>query len=183
MMPREAIFRRFAVLILPAITLPILSACTTAGAYPSLGRRDAERIERRALPAPGEAPPAPALPPPSADLVTRLDGLVASARSAHNSFSGKQASAERAVAAASGASPASDSWVAAQVALSALQASRSAAMTALAELDTLYAAEKVASAQPDSPSIEAIGAARTQVEAWIAEEDAVVTRLTGRLRA
>jgi len=56
-------------------------------------------------------------------------------------------------------------------------------MTALAELDTLYAAEKVASAQPDSPSIEAIGAARTQVEAWIAEEDAVVTRLTGRLRA
>lgn len=55
-------------------------------------------------------------------------------------------------------------------------------MTALAELDTLYAAEKVATARPDSPSTEAIGTARTQVEVWIAEEDAVVARLTGRLR-
>ncbi len=159
-----------------------LSACAT-GQYPSLARRDAERITRSAEVAPPPAEPAPAPPPPGAGFTTRIAQLVAQAQGAHGRFAARRAATERAIGAAGGAAVASESWSVATVALSGLESARSEAMLALAQLDELYATEAVAGTEAgDMRKAEAAGAAREQVTALIAEEDAVLARLRGRLR-
>ncbi|SFF75164.1 hypothetical protein SAMN05518801_101236 [Novosphingobium sp. CF614] len=168
--------------LLPAL-LPILAAaCSTDGHYPSLGLRGVERSGGSATPVAGEAaPPAPALPPASADLVTRLDGLVAVAREADRRFQADRGPAERAVAAAGNV--ASDSWSSAGVALARLESSRSNAMVALADLDTLYVDARVAAPIAESPSTSAIAAARDEVSGWVAAQDKVIESLAARLRS
>lgn len=178
-----------------SLLLPIgIAACSTAGGYPSLALRDVERADEpnaqrpnaqrpggSAAPAAGDAAPAaPALPPASADLVTRLAGLVKVAREADGQFQANRPAAERAIA-ASGALG-SDSWSTASVALARLESSRSSGMASLAELDTLYADARDAAPVEESPAATAIGAARTQVAALIDAQDAVLATLSGRLK-
>ncbi|MBT0669937.1 hypothetical protein HT136_16345 [Novosphingobium profundi] len=159
-------------------SLALLAACSSTGTYPSLAIREVE-TRMQAQPAKADAEAAPALPSPDADLTTRLDGLVAVARSANTRFAQKRPAAERAVAASG--NRASDAWSAAQIALADLESSRSAAMTALADLDQLYFAARDEAPLETSPKAEAIAAAREQVQGWIADEDAVITKLSGRL--
>lgn len=164
--------------LLPTLLPMLAAACSTAGHYPSLAVRDVERQSGTASPIAGEsATPAPALPPASADLVTRLDGLVAMARDADGQFQANRPTAERAVAAAG--APASDSWSAASIALARLEASRSQAMLALADLETLYVDSRTAQA---TPGADAIASARDQVQAWVTEQDKVLASLSSRLR-
>lgn len=162
--------------------LPILaSACASTGAYPSLAEREVERISGSGTPVAGEAEaPAPALPPASADLVTRLEGLVAIARDADRQFQSSRAVAERAVASAG--ATASDSWSSASVALAKLQLSRSQAMVALGDLDTLYADARDAAPTDLTPTTQAIATARDQVIDWVEGQDAVIARLEARLQ-
>lgn len=168
--------------VLPLIgALLATAACSTANTYPSLAQREVERVGGSAAPAGGEAgPPAPVQPPASADLVTRLDGLVAMAREAERQFQSNRPAAERAVASAG--ERASDSWSAASVALARLESSRSSAMTALADLDTLYADARDKAPLGESPSTAAIGAARAQVSGWVDGQDRVIAALDARLK-
>jgi hypothetical protein len=163
--------------------LPLLAAaCSTAGNYPSLAIRDVERASGSAAAAQGEAaPPMPALPPASADLVTRLDALVALARAADRNFQSNRAAAERSVVGSGGVG--TDSWSDASIALARLESSRSQAMVALADLDTLYVDARTEAPLEESPSAKAIGAARDEVSAWVAAQDEVIGRLASRLRS
>ncbi|MCT2398276.1 hypothetical protein [Novosphingobium mangrovi (ex Huang et al. 2023)] len=166
--------------LLPALLPMMAAACSTAGSYPSLGLRDFERIDGSATPVAGVAElPAPPLPPASADLVTRLDGLVAVARDADLQFQTNRPAAERAVAAAGGI--ASDSWSSASVALARLESSRSSAMEALADLDALYVDARTAAPLEETPSAKAIAAARDQVDGLVAAQDKVIEGLAARL--
>lgn len=158
----------------------LLQACVASSEFPSLAVRDAERVEGSAAPAAGSAEAIPVLPPTSADLTTRLAGLLDLARKAHSSFKAKQPGAERAIAAAG--SVRGDTWTSAEVALSDLQTSRSDALTALAELDQLYVEERAAHPEQVSPTAAAIATIRDQVNGWVAEETEVVTRLGTRLK-
>lgn len=166
--------------LLPAALCALTAACSTAGNYPSLAVRDVERVRGSASPAPAEATPLPSPPPASADLTTRLEGLVAMAREADRQFQASRGNAERAVAAA-GTVPA-DSWSTASVALARLENARSAALVALADLDTLYVDAREDAPLEETPRSMAIAAARGQVEGWVSAQDEVIGRLAGRLR-
>src|SRR4051794_4054123 len=101
----RGMLRTPALLLSLALILP-LAACATAGDYPSLERRAAERTMGTAQVVTPEAPPPPAAPL-SPQLTTRLSQLVEQARGAHQRFSGKRANAERLVAAGGSAAPGS----------------------------------------------------------------------------
>ena len=165
--------------IRPALLAILLGGCssTATEGYPSLAIRDVERVQGTF-----EAVPAKQLEVPAVDtdlnggLDTRLAALVAQAREAHADFEAGRSASERLVAAASGAAVGSDSWAAAQVALADLDSARSMAAVALGDLDIIHAAASVQA--QDAVRIEA---ARREVLALIAEEDAVLERLRARL--
>lgn len=168
---------RFAIVMLLLATC----ACSTNGRYPSLAMRDVERVRATAQPAPGDgATPVQTLPPASADLTTRLDGLVAAAREADQRFQSQRGPAERAVVAAGATG--SDSWSSASVALASLEATRSQAMIVLGDLDVLYSNARDAVPTEESPTAKAIGEARIQVGDWVSAQDAVLAQLGQRLR-
>ncbi|WP_156842222.1 hypothetical protein [Novosphingobium aquimarinum] len=166
-----------------ALLLFTLAGCASSGDYPSLALRDAERVAGSASAAPAEAEAPIVLPPPGADTLTRIDGLLGAAREAHARFQRKQEATRRTVGSARGASIASDNWVAAQVALADLQSARSGVVTALAELDGMYVDARVAEAATVSPTAQAIGSARDTVESWVAQENAAIASLAGTLRS
>jgi hypothetical protein len=64
----------------------------------------------------------------------------------------------------------------ASIALADLSSARSRTAVALADLDQLYVAQRV-----DGGDGIAIAAVRDQVTAWVADEDAVLADLVGRL--
>lgn len=179
--------------IIPIILLPLLlTACSSPGTYPSLARRDAERIAAEAaMPiderVSGSGQPAAAgdaatpLPPLSGDMQTRIAQLVDQAREAHGKFESSRSAAQRTISAARGARPDSTSWISAHVALAGLEAARGNAMIALAELDRLYIDERDANPGIVTPLADALGQARERVESWVGEEDRVIARLMGQL--
>ena len=113
----------------------------------------------------------------SANLAARLRELGSAAREAHGRFEAKQARARQLTAAARGAAPGSEAWSVATIAVGELEAARSDAMVSLGELDRLYAQERI-----DGGDGGAIAAVRDQVTAWVADEDAVLVELAGRLK-
>jgi len=170
---------------LPSLTLTLLaipvlagllSGCGSSAGYPSLSRRPAERITGSAA----VVAPTPALPAPETqpDLAaqSRLARLREIASSAHARFNSAVAGTSRIVSAAAGAAVASESWSVASIALASLESRRSDAMIALAELDSLYARERV-----DGGDGLAIAELRDQVTAWVADEDAALAQLRGRM--
>lgn len=124
------------------------------------------------MPAPA---PSPAATP--AELTARLEQLRLSASQAHARFNARRARTATLTGAARGAAVGSDAWAVATVAVADLESARSEAMVALGELDRLYAAERI-----DGGDGGAIAAVRDQVTAWVADEDAVLADLAGRLR-
>ena len=166
-------------LVAPLSAVLALTACASdaAGGYPSLARRDAERVTARAQPV--EAAAQPALPPLSADLDSRIVQLVSEAREANAQFSARRSATQRALANGGRAAAGSESWTEAQIALADLEAARSRATISLAELDRLYADERLAHAETVSPTAEALAAARDRVAAWVEEQDRVLRVLGG----
>lgn len=160
---------------LPTALLPfalLLAGCaSTAGDYPSLAIRDAERVSGTiAVPA---TPPAPL---PAGPAPAELASLQASIREGHARFMAQTGAAQRAVAAASGAGVGSDSWSAAQVAVADLEGKRSQVMIALADLDRLYA-----SAAVEGADVTAAQSALAEANALVAQENAEIARLLGAL--
>lgn len=157
--------------------LALMSACaSTEGGYPSLAQREAERVDGTFTPDIAEAPPPPPVAP-SADLASRLADLQRQVSAIDAEFRAATPAGER--LASAGGATGSDSWAAAQVALADLDSLRSRAAVALADLDTLWADAVLQEGTPR----EAIGAARAAVEAVIASQDQVLSRLRGRVGA
>lgn len=158
----------------PLVSIVLLAGCASAsGDYPSLAQGPAERAQGTFAPDTADAaPPPPVLP--SADLVARLAELRRQAVATHAEFRHAAPAAERLANAAG--SRGSDSWAAAEVALSDLDSIRSRVAVALADLDTLWV-----DATLEAGPREAIGTTRAAIEALVAEEDAALARLRGRL--
>ena len=151
----------------------LLGACASQGDYPSLAQRPAERVAGTFAPEPGEVAPAPA-PAPSADLVARLAALQSAAKSLHAQFSDAVPAARRLAAPSGGTG--TDSWASAQVALADLDSLRSRTAISLADLDALWVDSTVEAGPRD-----VIGAARSEVEALVMQEDEVLAQLRGRV--
>ena len=155
----------------------LLSACAAdRSTYPSLARRDAERMVGTIAPAPPASESATPPAAPSPDLVAHLSQLTAQANSAHARFTARAPRARALSGAARGAAMGSDSWASAAIALADLESARSDAMIALADLDALYAAARV-----EGNDVAAITATRDQVSALIAAEDGVLAELRNRM--
>ena len=169
---------------LPAIVpllaaLALLPACASVDSYPSLAQRPAERAYGSA---PVSTPDSVTTPPPVAPdgpLALRIAGAQQAAAEAHQRFAKGQPAAERLTAGSP--APQSDGWSLAQVAVSELIAARTQTSGALADLDHMLV--EAAEADPAAPALDMIGAARERVGALVGEEDAMLARLAGRLRA
>lgn len=167
--------------LLCSILALALSGCASSGNYPSLARRPAERIRGSAEVVTPRPPPPDVTAPPSTDLKTRLASLVEQARMAHQRFVETRDHTEKLIAAASDSAVASDKWSAANIALADLESTRSDSMIALADLDELYVAERMKHFNSVTPTAKAIDSARDQIEAWVADENSVLTRLHTQL--
>lgn len=155
----------------------LLSACATPdGAFPSLARRDAERVAGTINPSVA-TPAMPPLETASPSPAARLDQIEARARAGHARFQSRESRARGQVSAARGAAVASESWSVATVAVAELEAARSQVMIALADLDALYAAERVSGGDATP-----IALARERVTALVVQEDAVLAKLGTALR-
>lgn len=152
-----------------------LGACSTPGGpYPTLAPRAAETVDPRV---PVERPLN--LRPASADLVARLDALVAMARQGNNAF-GPVAEAAQRLAASAGA-PQSESWILAQQALSAAIAARAPTARAVGDVDALGAA-RLQSAGGIAPNdLQAINDAAAVVGAISARQSAAIAAIQQRL--
>lgn len=158
--------------ILPTLAIPLLlGGCASQGDFPSLARRDAERVS-------GSAEPVlPSVEPmiegePSPELETRLAQLVEQARTAHETFIDRRDDAARVITKNADATPADDGWKDAQMALASLETARNDGMIALAELDRLYAEERIAHPEGMTSDADAIYLAREEVQYWARQQDA-----------
>ena len=179
------------------LVLAALLAGCAQGAYPSLAVRPAERITQSATSVPGPSPAAtpPAITPLSgAALNIRLNGLLRDARAAHASFLAKRDATAALVNAGKAAPVASEQWSVAQQAISRLGSARTSTTLALTEILRIRSDDRVAHAIADGsvgyaddaqsgarPDAAAINAARDEVADMIAEEDAWLADLRGRL--
>ena len=155
------------------VSIALLGACSAAdGRYPSLARREIERVTA------SPSVPPPPVPPKalSAELLGRAGALSADARRAHARFTDRRAQSSQAVAAASGAAVASEQWSLATAALAQLEASRSEAMVALAGLDRIYIDARYA-----GTDVSPLNPLLAEVKGMVAEEDAVIAALAGQI--
>lgn len=158
-----------------ACTSLVLSACATdEGSYPSLAKRPQERITATWPPAPPPPPPAPV--PLETATLSRVDLLVAEARSADAGFHAKQGRAASLVAAAAGASMGSEAWSVASVAVAELEVARAKTLLPLSELDRLYA-----DARNEGRDTGPIEGARATVLRIVAGQDSILAGLRGKL--
>jgi len=174
--------------------LALLSGCVQNG-YPSLAVRPAERITLSAtsVPSPTATPPAITALSGTA-LNIRLNALLRDARAAHAGFLAKREATAALVNAGKAAPVASEQWSVAQQAISRLGSARTSTTLALAEILRIRSDDRVAHAIADGsvgyadgaqsgarPDAAAINAARDEVTTMIAEEDAWLASLRGRL--
>ncbi len=160
-----------------AIALPFcLAACASNDKYPSLSKREAERIT-------GSAPAAEPIdagePPaqPGGNLEEQLITLLDNARTANASFLEIQGEVAATIARSQGADQGSEEWSNAEVALARLEAARSNAMISLGELDQLYADERVAHPGPETPLATRIAEVRNEVSELVISQTEVIQSL------
>lgn len=168
--------------VLAGTACAALAACATdTSLYPSLARRDAERVTGNAEVAgqQGESLVVPVAPP--AGLGDRLGTIVANAEKSHRTFLERATAARKRSASAAGAAPGTLAWSDAEVALSNLESARSDTMFALADLDLLLASGTVSQAETgESQGLQQIETARSHVAEIVAAEDMVLAELRGR---
>ncbi len=155
-----------------AALILLLGGCGRSEGYPSLSIRDSERVTGVI-----EAPTAiftPALATPA--TLAQLEALVASARAAHQRFLAARGAAERLVASARRSAVGTESWAQAQVGLANLESLRSDTMIALADIDRLHV-----DAHTGGGDIAETGSALAEINALVAEQDAVIAALLGQL--
>lgn len=165
---------------LPALAQSILlslalGACATPGGpYPTLAPRTAEGVDPRV---PVERPLNDR--PASAELVARLDALVAMARQGDDAF-GPAAEAAQRLAESAGAAQ-SESWIAAQQTLSAAIAARGPTARAVGDIDALGAAKLQGAGGIAPNDLAAINEAAAVVGAISARQSAAIAAIQQRL--
>lgn len=174
-----------------ALVTCALGGCSDGGtAYPSLASRPIERLsDSPPATVASSAPNIQDLPvAPSAELAGRLDNLVGQARKAKRDFDDQQTAAERAIASGGAAPVGSEEWARATQALSGVESARSLTAQPLADLDRLDVEDRLHGAElgPDNGATPradttAIAQARDTVSALVAQEDAALAKLDGRL--
>lgn len=153
----------------------LLGGCAAnLGDYPSLARRDTERLHGTIPVVPAETPVTPAPVAPSAELAARLERLIGQAEAAQSRFAAHEPRARALAQAAAGSSLGSDRWSVAAIAFAELESARSDAMIALAELDLLYAGATV-----EGGAVAAVLSARDRVTRLVADQDRVLADLRG----
>ena len=159
--------------VLFPLTAALCACAGDDGRYPSLAMRSFETETPRPAPPPAPAPNIPGEEPtqPLADAAM-LSALVARAATANTSFTGQEPAAGRLARAAAGQPIESEPRAAALVAMADLAAQSGATSAVLADLDQL-AVEASISFAPG----EGIDAARAEVLALIARQDAAIARL------
>jgi hypothetical protein len=154
--------------------MAVLTGCAAETAAPSLAPRAAEAIDPR-VPV-----PEPAIgTQPSAELVERLQALVAQAVASDDNFRALADGAER-LASAAGAPP-SESWIVAQQALSAAVAARGPVTRALSEIDSVGASRIQAMGGIGPADLKAINAASAEVGAIDSRQAARLDSIQARL--
>jgi hypothetical protein len=158
-----------------ACLAPFAAALVVAGCakdqelYPSLARRDQERVTGVATPvAPPPEPVAPQGPQSAGNLAKHR----ADAADAHRRLLAAAEAARGTVAAARGAEIGSDAWSAAAIAVGNLEAIRSETMIAAAEIDLLYTA-----AQTEGRETGELVSAISQVNTMVLEEDRLIAAM------
>ncbi|MCY1671126.1 hypothetical protein OVA07_08885 [Novosphingobium sp. SL115] len=158
----------------------LLGGCANRDGFPSLARRPAEDAYGAARAA---QPAAPAQPAITQGLETRLSALRNTANDAHARFLARQDAATRAANAARGAAPGSENWSVASIAVAGLESARAQAAMPLADLDRLESEASNRAALGDEADLEAINAARIEVESLVEAEtkviDSLLTRFAG----
>lgn len=160
--------------VLPAVAL--LAGCSTATVdAPSLAPRAAEAIDPRV----------PVAEPvlagdPDAQLVERLEDLVAQAIAADEEFEAAAAEARRLVAVAG--PPESESWVVAQQALSVAVAARWPVVRAVSDIDQMGAERIVSAGGIGAANFQAIQAAAARVAEIDEREAEAVSAMQAALR-
>lgn len=162
------------------LLVALLAGCATPGQFPSLARRAQEDVPGRIGGTVQPAPAAPAVVVPDlsgADDSARLGALRSAANEAHSRFAAKRTTADALTEAARAAPAGSEAWATASVALSDLTTEHDALVGILADIEAIDIRQRV-----DGGDGGAIAAVRDQVTAWVADEDAVMADLGGRLR-
>jgi hypothetical protein len=152
---------------LAALSGALLGGCVTEGPFPSLAPRPDERL---AIEEPVRV--APTVPDDPA-LRARIAALLEQSRQGDQAFRNDRDAAVR--AAARSGPRGSDGWIEAQMALSRLEAARGRTSDAAAELDRLRLER--ANQVTGEADLQAIEAAIGQVEAMLAEQQAVIESL------
>lgn len=160
-------------LVVPLVASLLGGCASDAGTYPSLARREGERLHGTLSPVPVESGAVTA--PPSAELLSRLERLVGQAEAAQSRFAEREPRARQLMLAATGAPVGSENWSVATIAYADLESARSDAMIALADLDLLHA-----SATVEGAATPAIFEARERVIRLVAEQDRVLAELRNR---
>ena len=164
-----------AAFLIPLLPSLALAACSTPGGpYPSLSPRAGEEIDPR-VPVVRPLNERPA----SAELVARLDSLVAMARQGDDRFVPAAATAQ-ALAANAGALQ-SESWIAAQQALSAAIAARAPTAAAVGDIDSLGAGKLVAAGGIAPNDLQAINDAAAVVGAIDQRQSDTIAAIQARL--
>jgi hypothetical protein len=162
---------RGAIFLLPAILAGCAGGATNA---PSLAPRAAEAIDPR-VPVPD-----PVLPTtPSAELVAKLDALVAQAIAGDEAFRTAAANAEPLVAAAGGRE--TESWIVAQQALTDTQSARAPVSSALGDIDAMGSERIQRLGGIAAADLKAIDAAAARVSEIDEREAATIARLQAQL--
>ncbi len=160
----------------------VLAGCATDARYPSLARRDVERVEGNAPAAAPDVQELVSAQPLPEGLEQRLSELQRQAQAAHARFERAASAARDRARAAAGAPQGSMRWSDAIVAISDVESARSETMFALAELDSMLALGAVAEARTDkNRGLTQIADTREDVAALVAQEDAVLQALTDPL--
>ena len=161
--------------LLPLLPSLALAACSAPGGpYPSLSPRAAEAIDPR-VPVVRPINDRPA----SAELVARLDSLVAMARQGDERFVPAAEIAQR--LAGTAGPPQSESWIAAQQALSAAIAARAPTAAAVGDIDSLGAGKLAAAGGIAPNDLQAINEAAAVVGAIDQRQSDTIAAIQARL--
>lgn len=155
--------------LLSTMMLNLLGACNTAdGEFPSLERRPYENNNPISAP---EAPPA--LTELSAELVAKIDVLMARHRAAQRAFDQDIDSVRATASRAKGSVAGSEAWVNAHLQLSRLDKSRADSVAVVREFDSLIAD----AGSRDAMSVPLLTDAQSPIADDVAGQNAEIERL------
>ena len=116
------------------------------------------------------------LAPLAPATLDRVSQLAADGKAAHQAFVEQVAATRSTISGARGAAIGSETWARAEAALADVRAARSKTMVSLADLDRLFV-----DAATQGEATDRIGAARDELDGFLASEDRTVDEMSANL--